>query len=169
MHKFEDIPEDLALWKSIKIRKIVGCREEYNWTSALRTLGTKTSFNDLQEYVKKNPLPFLDCHIDENLSQSETDHLDLVSLHYKPHDAPEGHAPCKIVGDGNCFPRALSYICFKNQDSHKEMRVCLVYEAVLNGKSYLSNRYLCRGSSSYNPTQELDVLNIYKKEVLEIA
>ena len=186
MHKFEDIPEDLTLWKSIKIRKIVGCREEYNWTSALRTLGTKTSFNDLQEYVKKNPLPFLDCHIDENLSQSETDHLDLVALHYKPHDAPEGYAPCKIIGDGNCFPRALSYICFKNQDSHKEMRVRLVYEAVLNGKYYLSNRYLCRGcniiyrgagpckqlamySSSYNPTQELDVVNIYKKEVLEIA
>ena len=35
MHKFKDIPEDLTLWKSIKICKIIGCREEYNWTSEL--------------------------------------------------------------------------------------------------------------------------------------
>ena len=186
MHEFEEIPEDLTLWKSIKIRKMIGCREDYNWNSALTTIGTKTSFDDLKDYIKKNPLPFFDCHIDENLSESETDHLDLVALHYKPQNAPEGYAPCKIVGDGNSFPRTLSYICFKNKDSHKEMQVRLVYEAVLNGKYYLSNRYLSKGcniiyhragpckqlamySYSYDPTEELDVLNIYKKEVLEIA
>ena len=117
---------------------------------------------------------------------SNRDEIDLVALHYIPQDAPEGYAPCKIFGDGNCHPRTLSFICFKHQNSHKEMHVHLVYEAVLNGRFYMNNRYLSKGcnivyhiggpckqlamySSSYDPTQQFDVVDIYKKEVLELT
>ena len=70
------------------------------------------TFEELTEYVKKNPLPFLDYHINDTLSETERDHLDLVALHYRPTDAPQDIVPCKISPDGNCFPRTLSYICF---------------------------------------------------------
>ena len=30
MHKYIEIDADLNLWKSVKIRKNVGCREDYN-------------------------------------------------------------------------------------------------------------------------------------------
>ena len=138
------------------------------------------------EYVKKNPLPFFDCHIDLKLSDRDRESIDPVALHYLPNDAPEGFAPCKIVGDGNCFPRSLSYICFRSEDMDVEFRVRLQYEALLNAKNYLNNKYISRGcnivyrrggpckqiamySECYNPAEELDVVKIYKKEVLSLS
>ena len=61
-----------------------------------------------------------------------------------------------------------------------------MYEAVVNAKYYISNRYLSRGcnivyrhggpckqiamySSCYNLCEQLDIVNIYKTEVLEIG
>ena len=115
-----------------------------------------------------------------------TDHIDPVALHYLPHDAPVGFAPCKIEGDGNCFPRTLSFICFRNESMHAEFHVHLLYESILNTNYYLSNRYLSRGSNivyrtggpvkqltmyaeSYNPNEQLNVIDIYKKEVIQLA
>ena len=66
------------------------------------------------------------------------------------------------------------------------MRVRLVYEAVLNAKYYISNRYLSRGcniiyrrggpckqmamySTFYDPSIHLDVVDIYKSEVLDVV
>ena len=113
------------------------------------------------------------------LSESDRDRLDLVALHYKPADAPQDFNPCKIYGNGNCFPRTLSFICFHNENMHMEMRVRLVYEGVLNAKYYLNNRYLYKGlnivyrragpckqlamySSAYTGQEEVDVVTIYK-------
>ena len=137
-------------------------------------------------YVKKNPLPFFDCHIDLKLSECDRENIDPVALHYVPADAPQGLTPCKIVGDGNCFPRTLSYICFRNEGMDDEFCVRLEYEALLNGNHYLSNHYLSKGSNivyrrgepckqiamysqAYNPAEQLDVIAIYKKEVLSIS
>ena len=135
---------------------------------------------------KKNPLPFFDCHIDLNLSDRDRDRIDPVALHYVPADAPEGLVPCTIEGDGNCFPRTLSYICFRTQDLDVEFCVRLQYEALLNAKHYINNRYLSRGSNivhrrggpckqiamysdHYVPGVELDVVKIYKQEVLSLS
>lgn len=186
MNAYKPIDANLCLWQSVKIRKTVGSREDYSWDDVLAILGSINSFEELDTYVKRNPLPFFDFHINTLLQESDRNHLDLVALHYLPDDAPEAYVPCKVASDGNCFPRALSYICFRNEDMHCELRVRLVYEAVLNANYYLSNRYLSRGSniiykrggpckqlamysSSYNPADELDVVCVYKKEVLEIA
>ena len=84
-------------------------------------------------------MPFLDCHVNLNLSENDRQYLDLVALHYIPSDAPEGLAPCKIDTDGNCFPRTLSFICFQSEEMHLEFRVRLLYEAILSAKHYLSN------------------------------
>ena len=185
MGKFEEIEPDLKLWSSVKIRKNFGSREDYNWENLRIKLESMDSFEDLTDYAKKNPIPFLDCHINQNLSESDRDRLDLVALHYKPSDVPQDFNPCKIGADGNCFPRTLSFICFHNENMHTEMRVRLVYEGVLNAKYYINNRYLSKGSNivyrragpckqlalyspGYTGQEEVDVA-IYKNEVMQIA
>ena len=177
---------DLRFWKSVVIHKTIGSREDYEWEDVQAIFDSYSDFSELQEYIKKNPLPFFDCHIDLVLSESDRDSIDNVALHYLPDDAPQGLSPCKIGKDGNCFPRTLSYICFRNQRMHTEFRVRLLYEAILNAKHYLSNRYLSKGcnivyrkggpvkqiamySESYNPSEDLDVVEIYKKEVMKTA
>ena len=39
MNKSEDIPADLTLWKSCKICKNIGCREEYEWHDKFNNSG----------------------------------------------------------------------------------------------------------------------------------
>ena len=186
MNTYTDIEPNLDRWASVVIRKTVGDRADYDWSETLTELAAKNSFEELLDYAKKNPVPFLDCHINNILSENDRDHLDLVALHYRPPDAPDDFVPCKIGSDGNCFPRTLSFLCFRTQENHVEMRVRLVYEAVLNAKYYISNRYLSRGcniiyrragpckqiamySTFYDPSIPLDVVDIYKREVLDVA
>ena len=186
MGDYKEAEPDFTLWKSPVIRKTLGSREDYAWNAVLEILASMNSFDELQGYISHNPLPFFDFHINNILHEADREHLDLVALHYLPDDAPDGFVPCSIVGDGNCFPRSLSFLCFRSQEMHIEMRVRLIYESVLNGNYYLSNRHLSRGcnivyrqggpvkqiamySTSYNPQQQLDVVEIYKKEVLEVS
>ena len=186
MEKYKAIDADLSMWKSIEIRKTVGARDDYAWEEVREILGSLDSFDDVLAYIQRNPLPFFDFHINEVLLEEDRDNIDLVALHYKPEDAPEGFVPCKIRSNGNCFPRSLSFICFKSQDMHFELRVRIIYEAVLNMNYYLSNWHLSRGcnivyrqggpckqlamySSSYSAQEVLNIPEVYKKEVLEIT
>ena len=185
MLKFKDINVNMSLWNLVNIHKKMGSCEEFKWEDVRAILQSFSDYDEALAYVKKNPLPFLDCHIDIKLSEHDRENIDPVALHYVPADASCGLTPCKIAGDGNCFPRTLSYICFRSQENDAEFRVRLEYEALLNGKHYLSNRYLSRGcnivyrkggpckqiamySETYNPNEELDV-QIYKKEVLSLT
>ena len=175
MTKGTDIPTSFQLWKSVRIRKTVGSQEDYGWEDVRAILHAFEDFDALQAYIKRNPLPFFDCHINLQLSECDRQHLDLVALHYIPPDAPEGLAPCTIGSDGNCFPRTLSFICFRSEAMHVEFHVHLLYEAILHAKHYLSNQYISRGcnivyrqggpvkkiamyASSYNPNEPLDVV-----------
>ena len=186
MEKFKSTEADLTLWKSINKHKTVGACDDYAWKDVHDILAAMENFDAVEAYVHQNPLPFFDFHINDVLLEENRDQLDLVALHYKPPDAPDGYVPCKIGSDGNCFPQSLSFICFKLQEMYVEMRVRLIYEAVLNMKYYLSNRHLSRGcnivyrrggpckqlamySSSYSAQEVFDITEVYKKEVLEIT
>ena len=186
MQTHKEAPVTMELWNSVKIHKTVGSRDDYSLEDVQAILSSYSNYEDLSEYLKKNPLPFFDVNIDLILHDHDRSHLDPVALHYIPHDAPQGFAPCKIRGDGNCFPRTLSFICFRNEYMHHEFRVCLLYESILNAKYYLSNWYLSRGSNvvyrmggpvkqlamyaeSYNPNEELNVIDLYKKEIMQLA
>ena len=74
--------------------------------------------------------------------QADRDSIDLL-----PSDVPDAHFPVQIQGDGNCFPRTLSLLAFRDQEKHVEMRVRIIVESVLNFKKYTSPAYLARGSS----------------------
>ena len=145
MLKFKDTNVNMSLWNSVNICKKIGSHEEFKWEDVRAILQSFSDYDEALAYVKKNPLPFLDCHIDIKLSEHDRKNIDPVALHYVPADASRGLTPCKIAGDGNCFPRTFSYICFRSQENDAEFCVRLEYEALLNGKHYLSNCYLSRG------------------------
>ena len=81
-------------------------------------------FEQLEQYIVRNPLPEMErLTIDDAMLQSDKDLLDFVALHHLPKDAPDGYAPVKIFGDGNCFPRVCSYLASKHQERYPEFRV----------------------------------------------
>ena len=159
---------------------------QFDWEKVMNSLSRLENFTDLRNFVQTNPLPPLKCMLHTQMTESAKRNLDFVALHYLPKDAPDSYAPYKIVGDGNCFPRSVNYLVFGTQDRHIEIRVWLVYKAVINKELYLDNNYLCRGanheyhqgtlaeqfaqySDNWTPPANLNVDNIYEKEVLDIC
>ena len=157
-----------------------------NWPAILRALGQQRSFVQLQRYIRANPIPEIVCVASDNILQSDTNILDLVALHHIPEDTSSGFAPVQIEGDGNCLTCTISYLLSKTEDMHTEIRVCIIYEAVLNMGSYLDDNYVSNGannfydngtlpeqyaqySDNYNPHVAFSMLQLYKREVLDIC
>ena len=51
------------------------------------------------------------------------------------------------LGDGNCFPRALSTLVYGNQFHFHEMWGRLVYEGVQDINEYVKQTYLSHGAN----------------------
>ena len=139
----------------------------------------------MQAYVNSNPFPEFEGVTNVNMLESDKANLDFVALHHLPNDAPDGFAPISMEGDGNCFPRTVSYILQKNQARHKEIHTRILYEAIHNMDKYLDNDYVSIGAhhfyrratlvqtyamytEGFDPLVPLDVLKLYKEEVMEI-
>ena len=114
--------------------------------------------------------------------QSETNILDLVAFHHIPKDTDPDFASVQIEGDGNCFPHTISYLLSKTQDRHMEIRVHIIYEAVMNMGQYFddngAHNFYDRGtlpeqyaqySDNYNPHVAFNMLQFYKREALDIC
>ena len=117
---------------------------------------------------------------------TDNNRIDFVALHYLPSYALDSYAPSKMIDDGNCFPRTLSYLLFKDQDHHLELCTQIVYEAYLHKDMYLNNNYIkTRKNHEYNrstlveqvaqyaenyvPGQTFNVERIYESRVLDLA
>ena len=81
--------------------------------------------------------------------QQEINNLDMVALHHIPDDAPETIAPVSVEGDGNCFPRTISYLLYKTERRYMEICVQIVYEAIKNLQSYLDDNYILVGAVNF--------------------
>ena len=87
--------------------------ENVDWATHINEMSSIQLFTDLQVYVNNNPLLEFVCEPKYTMSAAEMENLDLVALHHVPNDAPRNVSPIQIEGDGNCFPRSISYICTK--------------------------------------------------------
>ena len=158
---------------------------QVTWEQRLAQMSSISHFDDLQEYVNSNPLPAFEGSVQQDMTENDKLKLDFVALHHLPQDAPDSFAPISVDGDGNCFPRSVSYILEKHEDRHKEIRVRIVYKAIQNMDKYLDNQYVSIGAQNFYgratlveqfamyteefcPNTPLDVLDLYKKEVMEI-
>ena len=160
--------------------------QQFSWPTILRALGQQRSFVQLQRYIATHPIPELVCVADDTFLQSDITLLDLVALYHLPDDTDPGFAPVQIEGDGNCFPRTISYFLSRTEKNYMEIRVRIIYEAVLNMGQYLDDNYVSNGahnfydrgtlpeqyaqySDNYNPHVAFDMLKLYKREVMEIC
>ena len=158
---------------------------EVTWDERLAQMSRLRTFEQLVAYVNSNPLPEFKGVPNVNMTEADKANLDFVALHHLPNDAPNGFAPISIEGDGNCFQKTVSYILQKDQARHKEIHVRIVYEAVQNMAKYLDNAYVSIGphhfyqratlvqtfamyTEDFNLLVPLDVVKLYKQEVMEI-
>ena len=182
------VQPDLSFWVQDNLC-IADAQQEniikLTWEQRLAQMHSTSNFDDLQQYVNSNPLPNFEGLPNVNMTEEDKANLDFVALHHLPNDAPDGFALISIEGDGNCFPRTVSYILQKDQAHHKEICVRIVYEAVQNMAKYLDNAYVSIGAhhfyrratliqtfamytEDFNPLVPLDVVKLYKQEVMEI-
>ena len=182
------VQPDLSFWVQDNLH-IANVQQEntikLTWEQRLAQMHSISNFDDLQQYVNSNLLPNFEGLPNVNMTEEDKANLDFVALHHLPNDALDGFAPISIEGDGNCFPRTVSYILQKDQAHHKEIHVRIVYEAVQNMAKYLDNAYVSIGAhhfyrrttleqtfamytEDFNPLVPLDVVKLYKQEVMEI-
>lgn len=88
--------------------------------------------------------------------------VDAQAFALLPADSPVNYMPMVTVGDGNCFPRSLSMLCFGTQEFHPEMRVRLVVEMVVNSQRYLCPEYLAQGTAD-DGVLLLQLLKLYSE------
>ena len=101
-------------------------------------------------FVNNNPLPCFTNELNDTITQQEIHNLELmVALHHIQDNVPQRIAPLNVEGDGNCFPRTISYLLCKSQSRYMDMRVRIVYEAVINLDSYLDNNYASVGACNF--------------------
>ena len=114
--------------------------------------------------------------------ENEKDMLDYVALHHLPANAPDSFAPIKISGDGNCFPRCLSYLVYGIENNYVEMRIRIVTEGVLNKGHYLQESYIKKDACNtyshgtlslqfvmYSDTFFSEVESTYENEMIDVA
>ena len=162
-------------------------QEEVDWGGKIVATSSIRSYDELAQYVNKNPLPAFNDEPNDAIAQQEINNLDMVALHHITDDAPERITPVSVEGDGNCFPTTINYLLYKTERRYMEICVRIVYEAMKNLQSYLDNNYVSVGavnfydcatlseqyaqySDSYIPNTgiSLDVLALYKQEVMDI-
>ena len=111
------------------------------WESIGEHLSRCTTFKGMKEIVDKIKLPIqLNCDLESVTVNNPV--IDQISVQLYPDDAPTGCQPISVYGDGNCFTRCLSMICYGDENKHKELRARLVAEAVTHKQYYLDNDYL---------------------------
>lgn len=55
--------------------------------------------------------------------------------------------PVRVVGDGNCLPRAVSVLAFGNENRHQELRARITIELAIHEDTYINPAYLKIGTS----------------------
>ena len=74
------------------------------------------------------------------------DRQDGISQFLLPQDVDKNLVPVMCKGDGNCFPRAISHLCFSTKCKHREICCRMVRDAVKNISNHLNNEKLYTGA-----------------------
>ena len=123
----------------------------FKWEKMLDKLHKACSYDKIVQLVHDNVLPPIE--LNKKYQQLSDDKTDPVAMHFFPNDHPPNVVPTHTLGDGNCFPQALSNVLFRTQNRHVKICVQLVFEAVLNKQFYLSKKYLSLGVQGRLPAR----------------
>ena len=93
----------------------------FNWEKMLDKLHKVHSYDKIVQLAHDNVLPPIE--LNKKYQQSSDDKTDPIAMHFFPNDHPLNVVPTHTLGDGNCFPWALSNALFGTQNRHVEIRV----------------------------------------------
>lgn len=132
-----------------------------------------STFDELHDLIKSVHPLLQDYILPDIINRTvvEVGCVDSVAMNYVPRALKNKLFPVVTTADGNCVPRALSILCFGNQQHHFEIRCRIVIELVSNSLDYLcldrdelnflyEQSPVC--SSSIKETFQLEILNICK-------
>ena len=141
--KSDDNSEELEggiFWKEFQ-RKMLRCK----------------NFTEIVQIVDSMKIP--DLSLQRKTTMQPHDRQDAISQFLLPQDVNENLVPVMCKGDGNCFPRAISHLCFGTERRHREIRCRMVIDAVKNIFNHLNNEKLYTGAIDRLPN--LDIRNFY--------
>ena len=141
--KSDDNSEELEggiFWKEFQ-RKMLRCK----------------NFAEIVQRVDSMKIP--DISLQRKTTMQPHDREDRISQFLLPQDVDKNLVPVMCKGDGNCFPRAISHLCFGTECRHREIHCRMVIDAVKNISNHLNNEKLYTGAIDRLPN--LDIRNFY--------
>ena len=108
-------------------------------------------FKEVVCVVRRYILPHI--RLNRKYRQTLQDVICEVAMVFYPSDHPPNFVLIQTYGDGNCFFRAVSHALFGTEERHVEIRVRIVFEAVLNEPLHLSSDYLSLGMRNNLPAR----------------
>ena len=146
----------------------------FNWSAILEDLQAYKSFPSLLRYVERTCLPNVTSHLKFIMNADDT-----VASHFWPRDGQRDYFPVSTYGNGNCLPRSLAHLFLGDKNRHKEVRVRIIFVAILKANKFLNSLNLSRGCSegtenraasyaNYSGILTPEIMVLHKKAVRSI-
>ena len=124
---------------------------QFDWDMVSHELDSCRTYVEVVRVVRRYILP--NIRLNRKYRQTVHDVICEIAMVFFPSDHPPNLVPNYTYGDGNCFFRAVSHALFGTQERHVEIRVRVVFEAVLNESLHLSADYLSLGMKHIAPAR----------------
>ena len=115
----------------------------FDWVLVATELRSCHMYAEVVGVVRRYILPQID--LSQKYCQTVRDVICRIAMLFYPKDHPPNVVPNKTHGDGNCFFWVVLHALFRTEERHIEVRVWIVFEAVLNEDLHLSCNYLSLG------------------------
>ena len=112
----------------------------FDWNKVAKELHACHTFEEVVCVVRRYILP--NIRLNRKYRQTVHNVICQVAMVFYPNDHPPNHVLNQTYGDGNCFFRAVSHALFGTEESHVEICVRIVFEAILNETLHLNGNYL---------------------------
>ena len=132
-------------------------KEGIFWKQFQRKMLRCKNFAEIVQIVDSMKIP--DISLQRKTTMQPHDRQDQISQFLLPQDVDKNLVPVMCQGDGNCFPRAISPLCFSTKCRHREILCRMVIDAVKNISNHLNNEKLYTGTIDRLPN--LDIMNFY--------
>ena len=127
------------------------------WKEFQRKMLRCKNFAEIVQIVDSTKIP--DISLQRKTTMQPHDRQDAISQFLLPQDVNKSLVPVMCKGDGNCFPRAISHLCFGTECRHREIHCRIVIDAVKNISNHLNNEKLYTGAINRLPN--LYIRNFY--------
>ena len=107
------------------------------WKEFQRKMLRCNNFTEIVQIVDSMKIP--DIALQRKTTMQPQDRQDGISQFLLPQDVDSNLVPVMCKGDGNCFPRAISHLCFGTKCRHRKIHCRMVIDAVKNISNHLNN------------------------------